>query len=206
MSFRKFETEREGQIAFFDTFRIDYQNNDVLIDNTDGVWKGNILEFKLDISNVNRVLFQAIKYLSKMRIKGESVPSNILLISLNEQICYHYKSQNYFDDIHKVYYGASSKNNDNFVAQKCENKIDYSTQEGALAVLNLLRDNTYMPIKIDENCIVGWAERYYRFYPKASKGDFIGDDTGKVQLVGEIRNPKLFKGLILPYEQKTNEK
>ena len=206
MSFRKFETEREGQIAFFDTFRIDYQNNDVLIDNTDGVWKGNILEFKLDISNVNRVLFQAIKYLSKMRIKGESVPSNILLISLNEQICYHYRSQNYFDDIHKVYYGASSKNNDNFVAQKCENKIDYSTQEGALAVLNLLRDNTYMPIKIDENCIVGWAERYYRFYPKASKGDFIGDDTGKVKLVGEIRNPKLFKGLILPYEQKTNEK
>lgn len=206
MSFRKFETEREGQIAFFDTFRIDYQNNDVLIDNTDGVWKGNILEFKLDISNVNRVLFQAIKYLSKMRIKGESVPSNILLISLNEQICYHYRSQNYFDDIHKVYYGASSKNNDNFVAQKCENKIDYSTQEGALAVLNLLRDNTYMPIRIDENCIVGWAERYYRFYPKATKGDFIGDDTGKVKLVGEIRNPKLFKGLILPYEQKTNEK
>lgn len=203
---RKFETEREGQIAFFDTFRIDYQNNEVLINNTDGIWKGNILEFKLDISNINRVLFQAIKYLSKMRIKGESIPKNILLVSLNEQICYHYNSQDYFNEIHTVYYGASSKNNENFIAKKYVKKINYSTQEGAFEVLNLLRENGYMPIKIDENCIVGWAERYYRFYPKASKGDFIGDDTGKVKIVGEIRNPKLFKGLILPYEQKTNEK
>lgn len=206
MSFRKFETEREGQIAFFDTFRIDYQNNDVLIDNTDGIWKGNILEFKLNINNINKVLFQAIKYLSKMRVKGESIPATILLVSLNEQICYVFKSKDYFDDIHKLYFGAASKNNDLFISHSPTEKIDYSDQTGAFRLLSILKEEEYMPIDLDENCICGWAERYYRENPKAAKGDFIGDDTGQVRIIGEIREPRHFKGLINPYTAKTNEK
>lgn len=203
---KKYEVEKQGQIEFFETFRIDYQNNDVLIDYTDGVWNGNLLEFKLNITNINKVLFQAIKYLSKMRIRGESVPANILLISLNQQICYHFKSEDYFNEIHKVYFGASSKNNESFVGGSCNKKINYSNQEGVVELLGLLRMSKYMPVDIDENCIVGWAERYYSIYPKAAKGDFIGDDTGKVKIIGEIRNPKLFKGLINPYTKKSNEK
>ena len=203
---KKYEVEKQGQIEFFETFRIDYQNNDVLIDYTDGVWNGNLLEFKLNITNINKVLFQAIKYLSKMRIRGESVPANILLISLNQQICYYFKSEDYFDEIHKVYFGASSKNNESFVGGSCIKKINYSNQEGVVELLGLLRMSKYMPVDIDENCIVGWAERYYSIYPKAAKGDFIGDDTGKVKIIGEIRNPKLFKGLINPYTKKSNEK
>lgn len=203
---KKYEIEKQGQIEFFDTFRIDYQNNNVLIDYTDGVWKGNLLEFKLNISNINKVLFQAIKYLSKMRIRGESVPANILLISLNQQICYYFKSEDYFSEIHEIYFGASSKNNDSFVGGSYVKKIDYSNQEGVVDLLELLRMSNYMPIDIDENCIVGWAERYYACYPKATKGDFIGDDSGKVKVLGEIRNPKLFRGLINPYTKKTNEK
>lgn len=203
---KKYEIEKQGQIEFFDTFRINYQDNNVLIDYTDGVWKGNLLEFKLNIPNINVVLFQAIKYLSKMRIKGESVPANILLISLNQQLCYYFRSEEYFEEIHKVYLGASSKNNEGFVSKPYIKKIDYSDQEGAASLLELLRTSEYMPIDIDENCIVGWAERFYSVYPKANKGDFIGDDTGKVKTLGEIRNPKLFKGLINPYTKKTNEK
>lgn len=203
---KKYEVEKQGQIEFFETFRIDYQNNDVLIDYTDGVWNGNLLEFKLNITNINKVLFQAIKYLSKMRIRGESVPANILLISLNQQICYYFKSEDYFDEIHKVYFGASSKNNESFVGGSCIKKINYSNQEGVVELLGLLRMSQYIPVDIDENCIVGWAERYYSIYPKAAKGDFIGDDTGKVKIIGEIRNPKLFKGLINPYTKKSNEK
>ena len=203
---KKYDFEKQGQIEFFDTFRINYHDNNVLIDYTDGVWKGNLLEFKLNISNINSTLFQAIKYLSKMRIKGQSVPANILLISLNQQICYYFKSIDYFQEIHKVYFGASSKNNELFAAKQYTKKIDYSNQEGVLELLALLKSSDYMPIDIDENCIVGWAERYYKVYPKASKGDFIGDDTGKIRIVGEIRNPKLFKGLINPYTKKTNER
>ena len=64
-----------------------------------------------------------------------------------------------------------------------------------------------MPVDIDENCIVGWAERYYREKPNASKGDFLGDDTGTaVKVTGEIRDPRHFKGLINPYTGKSNEK
>lgn len=203
---KNFETEREGQISFFHNFRIDYTNNPVLIDNTDGVWNGNILEFKLNISNLNKVVFQTIKYLSKMRIKGEPVPANILIVDLNQEICYVYHSHNYFEDIHKVYIGGASTNNENFAAGAYREKIDYSTQEGSLRILQLLQEKNYMKIKIDENCIVGWAEKYYANHPNANKGDFLGDETGKIKIKGEIREPKYFKDYILPFEETTNER
>ena len=199
-------TEKEGQIEFFDKFAIDWKNNPVLVDNTDGIWKGNILEFKLNISNINKVLFQTIKYLSKMRIKGESIPANILLISLNECITYVFQSKDYFNDIHKVYFGAASKNNESFIAKTTPDKIDYSSQDGAFKLLSLLRESNFTPIDLDENCIVGWAERYYRENPKATKGDFLGDDDSSSKTLGEIREPRCFKGLINPYKKKSNEK
>lgn len=205
---KKYTNEREGQIEFFSTFRIDYQNNEVLIDNTDGVWKGNLLEFKLFINNVNKTLFQAIKYLSKLRVKGRSIPAKIILISLNEERCYVFNSHDYFEEIHQIYFGAASKDNDGFTAKRDPEIINYSSDDelGAAKLLSLLKIEKYMPIKIDENCIVGWAERFYRENPKANKGDFLGDSEGKVKIIGEIRQPKVFKDLIIPYKGKTNEK
>lgn len=178
------------------------------MDNTDGVYNGNLLEFKLNINNINKVLFQSIKYLSKLRIKGKSVPANILLISLNEELCYVFNSQDYFDEIHKVYLGSASRDNDDFVAKTSPKIIDYSSSNilRVAELLDKLKLTDYMPIKIDDNCIVGWAERYYHENPTASKGDFLGDSEGKVKIIGEIRQPKVFKGLILPYTGKTNEK
>ena len=209
-----YKTEREGQIEFFDNYDIPYNDDaSVLVDNTDGVYNGNLLEFKLNISNLNKVLFQAIKYLSKMRIKGESVPATILLVALDATTIYLYKSQDYFDAIHQVYTGAASKDNEGFVAGNYNLMLDYSDEEQSAKVRRILKgrkkdpDEMYMPVDIDENCIVGWAERYYRENPKASKGDFLGDDTGTaVKVTGEIRNPRHFAGLINPYQGKSNEK
>lgn len=209
-----YKTEREGQMEFFDNYGIPYIDDaSVLVDNTDGVYNGNIIEFKLSINNLNRVLFQAIKYLSKMRIKGESVPATILLVDLNSTTVYAYKSEDYRDEIQKVYTGAASKNNEGFVAGKYDQKLDYSNMVESAEVKKLLKgkkvcpDEMYMPIDIDEDCIVGWAERYYREKPRASKGDFLGDDTGTaVKVTGEIRSPRHFKGLINPYTGKSNEK
>ena len=209
-----YKTEREGQMEFFDNYGIPYVDDaSVLIDNTDGVYNGNIIEFKLSINNLNRVLFQAIKYLSKMRIKGESVPATILLVDLNSTTVYAYKSEDYRDEIQKVYTGAASKNNEGFVAGKYDQKLDFSDMVESAEVKKLLKgrkvcpDEMYMPIDIDEGCIVGWAERYYREKPSASKGDFLGDDTGTaVKVTGEIRDPRHFKGLINPYTGKSNEK
>lgn len=196
-----FTTEREGQLHFFKNFGINIDENDVLIANTDGVYNGNIFEFKLSINNTQQVLFQAIKYLSRLRITGNPVPKNILLVSLNQSKIYVFNSEDYFDEIHKIYYGGASKNNDGFPIRKQSGEIDYSTSAGADKVLKILKENHFTKIKIDEDCIVGWAEKFYRENPTAKKGDFLDDKNG-----GEIRKPIKFKGYILPFKEKTNIK
>lgn len=214
MGKKAYATEREGQMAFFDNYGIPYNDDaSVLVDNTDGVYNGNILEFKLSITNLNKVLLQSIKYLSRMRVKGESVPATILLVDLNATTAYVYRSQDYFGEIHKIYTGAASKDNDGFVAGPYVEKLDYSDMAQSAQLKKILKGRKvnpyemYVPVDIDENCIVGWAERYYREKPKASKGDFLGDDTGTaVKVTGEIRDPRHFKGLINPYTGKSNEK
>lgn len=212
MAKKHYDIERQGQADFFDNFHIDYlHDNSILIDNTDGVYHGNILEFKLNISNTGKVLLQAIKYLSRMRIKGESVPARIMLIDLNDTKVYVYHSADYIDDIQKVYVGASSVGNDAFNRNVAPAAIyDYTELVDAAEVQKLLINrapaNWYIPIDLDESCIVGWAERYYREIPNATKGDFLGDGTGKINLSGEIRDPKHFAGLINPYTEPTNEK
>lgn len=179
----------------------------------DGVYHGNILEFKLNINNTGKVLFQAIKYLSKMRIKGESVPVKILLIDLNATKVYVYNSIDYIDDIQKVYIGAASVGNNAFNSNVTPvAEYDYmdmvDSAEVQKLLINRVPDETdwYVPVDLDENCIVGWAERYYREVPTATKGDFLGDGTGKINTNGEIRDPRHFKGLINPYTEPTNEK
>lgn len=203
-----YDYEYDGQIDFFKFFRINYESpeNKVLIEHTDGVVKGNLLEFKLNINNINATLFQAIKYLSKLRIKGIPVPANILLISLNDTKIYYFKSQDYFEDIHKIYFGPASKNNEGFTAKKCVKIFDYSIIKDSIEISNILKEESYMKIDIDENCIVGWAEKYYRENPGATKADIIGDDEGLVKIKGEIREPVKFKDFINPYTKKTNER
>ena len=208
-----FKTEREGQIAFFDNYKIPYLDDDsILVDNTDGVYNGNLFEFKLHITNLNKVLLQAIKYLSRMRVKGESIPATILLVDLNDSKVYQYSSVNYIDNIQKIYSGSASKDNEGFIAGSPDRIYDYSNIKDSSDLKHQLKDpksveEQFVPIDIDENCIVGWAERYYKEVPNANKGDFLGDDTGvSVSVTGEIREPRHFKGLINPYKGITNEK
>ena len=199
-----YATEREGQEAFFKNFGINPES--ALIENTDGVWNGNLLEFKKTISDTSKVLFQCVKYLSKLRISGRSVPRNIVMIDLNRRIAYVYDAQDFYEEIHIVYCGSASLNNDGFNAKGiAPKKIDYADSLGADELKQILRSDEYVKIRIDENCIVGWAERYYRENPKASKGSFIGDD-GEYSCEGEIRRPVVFKRFIVPYEGETNEK
>lgn len=209
---KKYEIEREGQIDFFKNYGIPYDEDDsILIDNTDGVYNGVLLEFKLNISNLNSTLFQAIKYLSRMRIKGESVPRTILLVDLNNIKAYKYNSEDFLDDIEKEYVGAASKNNTGFIGADPVEIFNYSDMVESNNLKKLLKnkktiEEKYIPINIDESCIIGWAERYYREKPTASKGDFLGDSEGTVKITGEIREPVHFKGLINPYKEQTNVK
>lgn len=201
---KTYNTEREGQLAFFKNLGIDEEK--ALIENTDGVWNGNLLEFKLSISDTNKVLFQCIKYLSKLRISGNSVPRNIVMIDLNRYTAYIYDAQNFYEEIHKVYSGAASVANDGFDSKGVQpRKLEYSNSTDMDELKRILKEKNFVKVRIDENCIVGWAERYYRENPTASKADFLGDD-GEFSHEGEIRNPVKFKDLIVPYEGETNEK
>lgn len=206
---KKFNNETEGQIYFYDKFlkRVDsnLSQNFIINDNNDGVINGNIIEFKLHINDINSTLFQTIKYLSFMRVKGKSIPANIILVSLNDEIAYIFSSQDYLKDIEKIYVGSASKDNIGFQYNTSPLKINYSNQIEAENLIHILKKERYTKINIDENCIIGWANRYYKERPNSKKSDFIGDQ-GEVKIVGEIRRPSHFKDLIHPYEGKTNIK
>lgn len=207
---RKYEKELQGQVDFMQKYlpRVDssLDISDVQRDYSDGVIRGNLLEFKTLIENLNTVLSQAIKYLSAMRTKGRPVPANIVLVSLNNTTAYIYHSENYLEQIETVYAGAASRGNERFVAGDFVLKLDYSNPKDEDELIGLLRTDNYTKIHIDENCIVGWANEFYRQYPHATKADFIGDQTGETKIIGEIRNPTKFRDYIYPYIGKSNEK
>lgn len=186
---RKFSVELEGQNEFYEQYlkvinpNLTYEC--IFRNNTDGIVNGNLLEFKLNIIDLNACLFQAIKYLSAMRIKGEPIPANIMLVSLNSATMYVYKSEEYLTYIERVYVGGASKDNKGFVAGSYYSKLEYvENQADEFKLIQLLKEHYYTKINIDENCIVGWAEKYYRENPQARKSDFIGDITGKVLQCG----------------------
>ncbi len=206
----QFSSEIEGQRDFYNSFLKRIDNNltmeDVISDYNDGVINGNLIEFKLNINDVNSVLYQSIKYLSSMRIKGKSIPSNIILISLNDKKAYHYKSEHYVEYIEQIYIGSASKNNNGLQSLTEPTIYNYDNFLDIENLIKLLKTNKFTKINIDENCIVGWASRFYKENPNAKKSDFIGDEVGKVKIIGEIRKPDVFKDFIHPYKGPSNIK
>lgn len=204
-----YTTEREGQFDFYRRFlpRISpaLEISDILSDSNDGVLNGNLLEFKLNIKDLNAALFQSIKYLSALRIKGKPVPAGIHLVDLNAGIDYYYHSAPYLEYIEKVYSGAASKANSGFIGSAAVETLHYEEKEiDTERLITLLKEENYTKIHIDENCIVGWATFFYAKSPMSRKEDFIGDDTGKHKTIGEIRKPHIFKDYIFPYTGETN--
>lgn len=209
MKRQNYNNEMEGQIAFYGAIlpRVNREltMDDLLEDNTDGILNGNILEFKLQINDVNKTLFQAVKYLSTRRIKGKEIPANILLVSLNDAKVYKFNSADFLTDIEKVYQnGAASKDNAGFIVTVKPTVFDLTDMLDLENVIKVLKETNYTKINIDDNCIIGWAERYYKANPDARKQDFIGDSEGQVKVQGEIRAPKEFKDFINPYTKPSN--
>ena len=60
----KYILERDGQLDFYKVFlpRVNpaLDIDEILADNNDGVINGNLLEFKLHVTDLNAVLFQCI--------------------------------------------------------------------------------------------------------------------------------------------------
>lgn len=141
-----------------------------------------------------------------MRIKGKSIPANILLISLNTNKAYQFYSQDYLPFIEKVYTLGASKENNGFQGSAPITTFDLNEEVERENFIKILKSNNYTKINLDENCIVGWGERFYRENPMAKKSDFIGEEGGKVNIIGEIRKPNKLKKFIEPYEGEDNIK
>ena len=207
----KFAFERNGQIDFYKRFlpRVnpDIDIEAILADNNDGVLNGNLLEFKANVTDLNAHLFQCIKNLSNLRIKGKPVPANILIIDISTATVWHYYSGPYLKFIEIPYFGGASKNNSGFIGGQEIQKFNYESNPlDTEKLIGVLKEKKFTKINIDENCIVGWAERFYRTVPNARKEDFLGDDTGKRKTIGEIRRPREFAEYIYPYKGETNIK
>lgn len=206
----KYVLERDGQFDFYKVFlpRINptLEIEDILADNNDGVLNGNLLEFKLHVTDLNAVLFQCIKYLSALRVKGKPVPSNILIVDVNADTIWLYRSATYLSDIEKTYSGGASRDNSGFLGDDAEEVFHYNEPLDVEKIVTVLKENNFTKIHIDENCIVGWATSFYKAVPTARKEDFLGDDTGKHKTIGEIRKPVHFEKYIHPYTGQTNVK
>lgn len=207
----KYSNEKDGQMDFYEMFlpRVAprFTTDDLISNNNDGVLNGNLLEFKLAIKDLNEVLFQCIKYLSALRIKGLPVPANIVVVDLNTATAFIYRSENYLQSIEKVYSGAASKNNTGFIGRAPELILTYIMKSNdAEKLISILKQNKFIKIHIDENCIVGWAMSFYKARPTARKEDFLGDEKGKHKTIGEIRNPVVFSEYLYQYTGETNVK
>jgi len=172
----KYLLERDGQIEFYKTFlpRVnpDISIDEIIADNNDGVLYGNLLEFKLNVSDLNAVLFQCIKYLSALRIKGKPVPANILIIDLNAETAWLYHSAPYLEQIETPYSGGASKDNSGFVGGDAAKVMRYGSDIDAEALIAVLKENKFTKINIDENCVVGWAAHFTRPIPWRGKRTF----------------------------------
>ena len=173
-----FNNEKEGQIEFYNLLNKINGSIPLYDDFTDGIIGGTILEFKLRIDNINSVLLQAIKYLSKKRNNGKDIPSQILLVSLNDEKAYLYKSNDFLKDIEKQYVGSASINNNSYYTDIKPEIIEYS--QNLKKIAEILESNEFIKINIDLYCVIGYANRFYSENPTKKKIDFFN----------ELRDPK----------------
>lgn len=190
-----FANEFEGQRAFFSSFRIDPEV--ALSHNTDGVHNGNLLEFKTHIADLNSVLFQAVKYLSKLRVRGVDVPAHILLVDLTQRSVYRFASADYDLELHALYNTAASRENRGFRTRSIpEVVLDYENPAAAQVVTQWLRDASIHRVRMTADCVVAWAERYYREVPGSGKADLLRTDPRQP---GELRRPRHFTLQLHPF-------
>jgi hypothetical protein len=184
---KNYRREENGQDKFFEDLRLDKEVE--IKHNSDGYYKGIFFEFKKHISDINSVLFQAIKYLSNFRLNGISIPKNIILVSLSDEKIYRFQSLDFIQNIETIYTGASSKNVAFTNSIKPE-EILYSTRKGIVEIINIIdNDEGYTKINIDKYCVAGWADRFYREDASRTKKEFFE----------ELKNPKVFKDFINPW-------
>lgn len=196
-----YNNEMEWQIDFYSKLRgIDW-TIPTIENNTDWVIKWTLLEFKTSISNINTVLFQTIKYLSRIRNLGKFVPSQILLISLNNKKAYLFKSNDFLKEIETQYIWWASKNNKNFSTDIKPKEIYY--KNNLIEIVEILKNEEYIKVHVDKYNIVWLSKTYYDIINDWSHEMKIAKKYHKLEFVDELVKPKYLN--IFPYAKNKDE-
>lgn len=197
-----YQTEKEWQIKFYDNLRVFDWTIPTIENNTDWVIRWTILEFKLSISNINTVLFQTIKYLSRMRNLGQFIPSQIWLISLNDEKAYFFKSEDFLKEIEKPYFWWASKDNKGFSNSIKPETIEY--KNNLQAIIQILKKEEFIKVNVDEHNIVWLAKSYYEIINDPKNYEIkIEKKFHKLEFASELVNPKFLK--IFPFAKDKGE-
>ncbi len=183
-----FLTELEWQTQFYNNLKIFNKTIPTIEHNTDGVIRWTLIEFKLSIPNINTVLFQAIKYLSRMRNLWKNIPSQILLVSLNNEKSYLFQSSDFLEEIETPYVWWASKNNKNFTTSITAEEIDY--ENNLSAIVEVLKNEEYIKVHVDKNNIVWLSKSYYEKVNDGSIEMKIQKKYHKLEFVQELIDPK----------------
>ena len=196
-----YTSEKEWQIDFYDNLRVFDWTIPTIENNTDWIIRWTIIEFKLSISNINSVLFQTIKYLSRMRNLGKQIPSQILLISLNNEKTYIFKSSDFLKEIETQYIWWASKNNQNFSTNIKYKIIEY--KNNLQEIIEILKNNIFIKVHVDKNNIVWLSKSYYDITNDWSYEMKVEKKHNKLEFVSELIEPKFLE--IFPYANSKEE-
>lgn len=196
-----YQTEKEWQIDFYDQLRKFDWTIPTIDNSTDWIIRWTIIEFKITISNINIALFQAIKYLSRLRNLWKNIPSQILLISLNNEKAYLYKSAEFLAEIETQYRGGASKDNKDFTSHINHETIDY--KNNLLQIIEILKINNYINVNVDKYNIVWLSKSYYEITNDWSLEMKIEKKFHKLEFASELVNPKFLN--IYPYANSKEE-
>lgn len=195
---KDYKIELEGMFEFYKYIGLEKEIEYIV--NSDGIYYGVLFEHKLFIDAIGKVLFQAIKYASKLRLLGKLIPEKIIVNDLNREVAYIFNSKDYLKYIEKVYVGAASKNNDGFDYLDNYETIYYNSFDGKIKLMNLINkakeDKNYTKYHVDFTNILQLSREFYKHVN--DKDAFInGPDC-------EIRKPKVLADRILPYKKESN--
>ena len=210
-AFSAITNEKEGQELFFlKVFGDEYADYVAYPVRSDGVYGTTIFEFKLSV-NDNSALFQAIKYLSKIRNTGAQIPDKIAIVSLFDTQVYLYRASDFIEHIEKQYQGNPSMKNEGFVNAIIPAVYDFAEKGVIKELQEIFEQEGYTTTKVDNFNVVGLSRRYYKENKLGSKIKFFealragtvgadilpweGDETDFRYIMDMLNDPLLQKEL-----------
>lgn len=171
--------ERADNLFFWRNFGFD--ETKILIENTDGIVKGVLFEFKNNIGDLNIVLLQAIHYLSKLRNKGGiPIPSKIVLIDISKERAYVYDATQYREEIKENYVNSASKDLKQMTLKNStrpQSEFEFTVLQPNNPKNNelkkLFNHEEYQKFEINFPNILGWANFIYKYDRNTTKSEMF---------------------------------